>query len=112
MTTAQQHPGTGSGATVRRNVAAAVLIVLSLAAFYFVGVSWLTDVDGQFGDLAVAATAIIGGLIALVTLLATLVVVRLRWLGPWWLAAPGVLLVLAVVRLLVVRFTDPGAPGT
>jgi len=90
--------------TIRRRIAAAVLVVLNLAALFFVAVSWLgSSDDDSWGDLAAAATATIGGAMALVTLLATAVPVRLRWLRAWWLAIPAALILLAALRLILVR---------
>ena len=88
---------------VRRRVAAVVLVVLNLAALFFVATSWLVDQDESFGDLAAVATATIGGVIALVTLVVTAVPVKVNWLRAWWLAAPAALVVLAAIRLVLVR---------
>jgi hypothetical protein len=96
-------PGVDRAVTVRRWIAAGVLVVLNLAALYFVAVSWLVDPNDSLGDLAAAATATIGGALALLTLPATVVPVKLRWLRAWWLAVPAVLVVLAAIRLLLVR---------
>jgi hypothetical protein len=94
----------------RRVVAAAVLVILNLLAFYCVAVSWLLRPGGSWDrDAAagLAALALVGAVITLPTTVLTIIPVGLRWLKAWWLIIPVVLLVLAVARIAYLGMVYP-----
>ena len=98
---------------VRRRVAAAILVVLNLAALYFVGISWLVTPDGPWDDDVLAgltAAALIGAALAVPTTLLTVVPVLLRWLRAWWFAVPAILFILAVARVIYLGAAYPEPP--
>lgn len=102
-----------AGRRVAAGAAAALVTALSLLAGYFVAVSWLVRPNGPGDQDALAgatAAALVGAGLALLAALLTAVPVGLRWLRRWWLAAPAVLLVLAVVRVVHLAAAYPDLP--
>lgn len=94
-------------------VSAAAIVVLSLPALYLVAVSWLGRPDGPSDDDTLAgltAAAFVAAALAVVTALATLVPVLVRWLSAWWFVLPAALFVLAVVRMVHLDRSYPDLP--
>lgn len=123
--TAQQHPGSTApghpadkqprrtGRLVGAVLSGTVLVVGNVATLFFTVIAWLMMPSGPGDSNHIEGawfTAFTGTVLAVVTVLLTIVPVAARWLGKKWFIVPVVLFALATARWMYIDAVYPEPP--
>lgn len=90
-----------------------VLVIANLITVFFTVIAWLMMPSGPGDSNHIEGawfTAFTGTVLAVMTVLLTIIPVAARWLGKKWLIVPVVLFALATVRWMYIDAVYPEAP--